>query len=104
MMRTLLISTASALLVAGGALAQDWHAEEWDADADAYIDAEEFRAGATEADLFAMYDLNNDGVIEEAELYDVTFAQYDRDQDERWASEDVEDFMSSVRGAGDVSQ
>jgi hypothetical protein len=101
-MRTLLMTTAAVLLASGGALAQDNDRSQFDLDEDDVVTLEEFREGAGAIELFKLFDRDDDGVITEAELYDETYRQYDRNRDEQWQSEELDEFMSSIRGAGEI--
>lgn len=105
MLRTILTSTAALILASGTAFAQDWNADDWDVNDDDILEEEEFREGAeTDLDLFGLFDEDDDDVLTEDEFYAGTYRQYDLDRDEKWSSEETEDFMSSVRGAEGISQ
>ena len=101
MMRTLLVTSAAALVATAGALAAN---VDLDHDDDDVVTLEEFKQGRADVQLFRLFDRDDDGVITEEEVYAETFRQYDRDRDEQWQSEEVEEFMSAIRGADGISQ
>jgi Ca2+-binding EF-hand superfamily protein len=97
-MKTILLSTAAALLFALPASAQDdcvvggvgEDFSRYDTNNDCALDAAEFTT-ALEAnpEYVARYDTNDDGIITEDEFGDPDFAEYDRDED---ALIDVDEF------------
>ena len=80
MMRTILTGTAAALLASGTAFGIAL-----DMDNNNYVEEDEFRAAANDAELFAVYDLDSDGVLTEDEFYAVVFDAYDADNDGKWS-------------------
>ena len=80
MLRSLIAATAGVLLVTGTAFAVDM-----DDNKDSVVDFEEFKRGADEMDLFAIYDTDKDGVLTREEFYEGTFRAYDTDNDGMWS-------------------
>jgi hypothetical protein len=78
-MKTFLMGSAAALLLAGTALADS----EWDMNADGMIDREEFRAGIGE-NAYGEWDTNADGMLSRAEYEAGIAAQDDADTYGAW--------------------
>ena len=78
-MKTFLMTSAAALLIAGTASAQ----MSLDANADGMIDREELRAGMGE-NAFGAWDADNDGMLSRAEYEAGVEAQEDRDTYVGW--------------------
>ena len=88
-MKTFLMSSAAALLIAGTAVAQS---DDWDANADGMIDREEFNAGMGDS-AFGAWDTNEDGMLTSDEYQAGVEMQDDADSfgtwDERYADWDA---------------
>lgn len=91
-MKTFMMTSAAALLVAGTAFAQS----DWDANADGKIDREEFRAGMSQNEnVFGTWDADGDGVLSREEYDAGVAAQDDADTygswDERFGERELAD-------------
>ena len=108
-MKTLMMSSAAALLIAGTAFAQS----ELDANADGMIDRDEFVAAMGE-DAFGAWDTDGDGMLSRAEFeagveqqddadafgtWDERYSEWDTDQDEMLTSEE---YAAGLFGAFDA--
>ncbi|MCL3883604.1 hypothetical protein [Marivita sp. GX14005] len=73
--KTVLTTTAAALIVSGPAFAYD----AWDRDGDGSVKEDEFAEAFHEGEYFKMFDENEDGSIDEDEFNRASFKRYDRD-------------------------
>ena len=110
-MKTFMMSSAAALLIAGTAFAQS----DWDANADSMIDREEFRAGLGE-NAFGEWDADQDNMLSRDEYdagvemqddadgfgtWDDRYGEWDADQDEMLSRDEYEE---GLWGAFDADQ
>ena len=94
-----------ALLASGGALAAvEWEFSDWDEDGNLELTETELTTGATEVGLYDEWDVDNDDLLDEDELYGGLYDTWDLDGDgligedefgesvERWLTEADYDF------------
>jgi EF hand len=105
-MKTFMMSSAAALLIAGTALAQS----DWDANADGSIDREEFSAGLGE-NAYGSWDTDQDGMLSREEYeagvemqddadsfgtWDERYSEWDADADEMLSRDEYEEGLWSA--------
>jgi EF hand len=110
-MKTFMMTSAAALLIAGSALAQS----DWDKNSDGMIDRQEFNAGMGD-NTFGTWDADGDGMLSQQEYdnavemqddadsfgtWDDQFGGWDADQDKALSGEE---YSTGVFGAFDKDQ
>lgn len=70
--------------------------DDWDADSDGAVNADEYEAGISDSGWWDDWDTNNDNYLNEDEFGDGMYSYYDEDDDYRWGGNEWADYNDDV--------